>query len=128
MIIEALPDMIRLADEIDTTEESTNLVALNGVIAFISATFILPVIQQPGWSQKVRALVTFLYSLIVGALTAWFAGDLDLANATESVLSVFVVAIAAYHGFAQPTKIAPAIENATSPSGSRKQPVEDPPG
>lgn len=124
MIIEVMPDMIRLADEVNTTDESTNLMALNGVIAFISATFILPVIQQPGWSQKVRALVTFVYSLLVGALTTWLAGDFDPANVVQSVLAVFVVAIATYHGFAQPTKIAPAIENATS--SGRQQPLNDP--
>jgi hypothetical protein len=115
-----------LADEVNTTDEANNLVALNGVIAFISATFILPVIQQPSWSHKVRALVTFLYSLIVGAATTWFAGDFDPANIATSVLSVFVIAIATYHGFAQPTKIAPAIENATS-GGSRRQTTDDPP-
>jgi hypothetical protein len=126
VIIQVLPDMLRLADEIDTTNESTNLMALNGVIAFISATFILPVIQQPGWSQKVRALVTFVYALIVGAATTWFAGDFDVANVTESILQVFVIAIATYHGFSGPTKIAGSIENATSSSG-RKQPLDDPP-
>lgn len=125
MFIEVTQAMIALADEIDTTNESTNLIALNGVIAFISATFVLPVIQQPSWSPKVRALVTFVYSLIVGAVTTWLAGDFDFANVTQSVLSVFVVAIATYHGFAQPTHIAPAIENATSP-GARKQPTDDP--
>lgn len=127
MILQVLPDMIRLAGEVDTTNEDTNLTAVNAVIAFISATFILPLIQQPSWSQKVRAAVTFAYCLIVGVVTAWVSGDLDLANATKSVLTVFTVAIVTYKGFAQPTRIAPAIENATSPSASRQQPVDDPP-
>ena len=126
MIIEVTQAMITLADELNTVDENVNLVALNGVIAFLSATFILPVIQQPGWSTKLRAGVTFIYSLLVGLLTAWVAGDLDLANATTSVLTVFTLAIVTYNGFAKPTGIAPAIENATSSSTGRKQPTDDP--
>lgn len=127
MLIQVLPDMVRLAGEVDTTNEDTNLTAINAVIAFISATFILPLIQQPNWSTKTRAAVTFVYCLLVGLVTAWVSGDFDLANATKSVLTVFTVAIVTYQGFAQPTTIAPRIENATSPAGSRKQPVDDPP-
>lgn len=119
--------MLVLADEINTTNELVNLVALNGVIAFISATFVIPLIQQPGWSAKLRSGVTFLYSLIVGGVTAWASGDFDPANVAASVLSVFVIAIASYQGFSKPSGIAPAIENATSPASGRKQPTDDPP-
>lgn len=127
MFVEVLPSMITLADEVDTSNEVINLVALNGVIAFVSATFILPIIQQPSWSAKLRSAVTFIYSLIVGFITAWASGDLDLANVAASILSVFVIAITTYKGFAQPSGIAPGIENATSPAGARKHPLDDPP-
>jgi hypothetical protein len=127
MIVEVLPHMIRLAGEINTADEQNNVTALNGIIAFISATFIIPLIQQPKWATKTRAAVTFFYSLLVGLLTTWVAGDFDLANATTSVITVFTLAIVTYHGFAQPTGIAPTIENATSPATSRKQPLDDPP-
>lgn len=127
MLIEVTPAMITLAGEVDTTNEVLNLVALNGVIAFVSATFVLPIIQQPKWSAKTRSLVTFLYSLLIGALTAWASGDFDPANVAASVLSVFTIAIAAYKGFAQPSGIAGSIENATSGANSRKQPLDDPP-
>lgn len=122
-----LPDMIRLADEINTTNELVNLAALNGVIAFLSATFILPLIQQPNWSAKVRSAVTFVYSLVIGLVTVWAMGDLTPTKAAASVLMVFTVAITTYKGFSQPSGIAPAIENATSPAAGRKQPTDDPP-
>lgn len=127
MFIEVTHAMIKLANEVDTTNEETNLTALNAVIGFISATFILPIIQQPSWSSKLRAGITFVYCLLVGALTAWLTGDIDPANLTASVLTVFTVAIVSYHGFSQPTGIAPRLENATSPAMSRKQPTDDPP-
>jgi hypothetical protein len=127
VIIQVMPDMIRLANEVDTTNDLVNLDALNAILAFVSATFIIPLIQRPSFSTKVRAAITFVYSIILGVITTWAAGDLDLANVAQSIVTVFTVAIVTYHGFAQPTKIAPAIENATSPGSARKQPLDDPP-
>lgn len=122
-----MPEMIRLAGEIDTVPEQTDVDMWNLILGFVSATFILPLIQQPSWSTKVRSGVTFVWSVLVGLVTVWIAGDLDFNNAVHSIGLVFVAAIASYHGFAQPTKIAPAIENATSPGSPRKQPLDDPP-
>lgn len=90
------------------------------VVGFLSATFVLPVIQQPRWSEKVRALVTFLYSVVVGLGTAYltgaFEGVHDVRTGVSSVLLMLVTAVASYKGFAKPTGVAPAIERATSPS------------
>lgn len=89
------------------------------IVGFLSATFVLPVIQQPRWSVGTRAFVTFLYSIVVGLVTAYltgaFDGVRDLRTAVSSVLFMLVTAIASYHGFAKPVGIAPAIEGATSP-------------
>jgi hypothetical protein len=92
------------------------------LVGFLSATFVLPVIQQPRWSQKTRAAVTFLYSIVVGLATAYFAGAFDgvrdVRTGVSAVLLMLVSAIASYKGFAQPTGVAPAIEQATSPTPS----------
>jgi hypothetical protein len=102
------------------------------VAGFLSATFVLPIIQQPHWSELFRSLVTFAYAIVVGLGTAWFTGALDstsLGNAksaTTAVLLVFVSAIATYKGFGQPTGIAPAIEHATSAGGSPKPESSNP--
>lgn len=87
---------------------------------FLSATFVLPVIQQPRWSAALRALVTFAYSIVVGLMTAYlvgaFAGVHDLRTGVSAILLMLVTSVASYKGFAQPTGIAPGIERATSPS------------
>lgn len=90
------------------------------VVGFLSATFVLPAVQQPRWSAKVRAAVTFGYCVVVGLVTAYltgaFAGVHDLRAGVSAVLFMLVTAVASYHGFAKPTGVAPAIERATSPS------------
>lgn len=90
------------------------------VVGFLSATFILPVIQQPRWSEKIRAGVTFAYSVVVGLATAYFAdafnGIHDVKTGISAVLLMLVSAVASYKGFAKPFGVAPAIERATSPN------------
>jgi hypothetical protein len=90
------------------------------LVGFLSATFVLPVIQQPQWSEQLRAGVTFLYSVVVGLGTAYltgaFEGVHDVRTAVSSVLMMLVTAVASYKGFAKPSGLAPAIERATSPT------------
>jgi hypothetical protein len=99
-----------------------DLAMWNLIIGFLSATFVLPVIQQPHWNSKLRATVTFVYSIVVGLGTAYFTGAFahlaDVHAGITSVLLTLVTAIASYHGFAQPTGVAPTIEAATSPGGA----------
>ena len=90
------------------------------VVGFVSATFVLPVIQQPRWSDRTRSLVTLGYSLLVGLVTVWVNGGLrgDAGSVskslTTSILLVLVSAISTYKGLAKPSGVAPAIEVATS--------------
>jgi hypothetical protein len=99
----------------------SDLAMWNLIVGFISATFVLPVIQQPRWSSATRAGVTFIYSVIVGLGTAFFTGAFDHVHDVRagitSVLLTLVAAVASYKGFSQPTGVAPAIEEATSPTG-----------
>lgn len=89
------------------------------VVGFISATFVLPIIQQPRWSAKLRAGITFVYCIVVGLGTAYMAGAFkgvdDVKTGISAVLLLLVTSIASYKGFAKPIGVAPAIENATSP-------------
>lgn len=90
----------------------------NMIIGFVSATFLLPIIQQPKWSPQKRSLVTIGFSTIAGLVTAYLNGAFDavgdLRTAVTSVLFTLIATIGFYHGFAK-HKIAPAIEAATSP-------------
>ena len=92
----------------------------NLIVGFLSATFVLPVIQQPGWSDRRRSAVTFIYSIVVGLGVAFFTGAFDAVNdvraGVTSVLLTLVAAIASYRGFAKPVGVAPVIEQATSPN------------
>lgn len=97
-----------------------DLAMWNLIVGFVSATFVLPVIQQPAWTTSRRAVVTFVYSIVVGLGTAYFTGAFasinDVRAGVTSVLLTLVAAIASYKGFAQPTGVASAIESVTSPS------------
>lgn len=99
----------------------TDLAMWNLLVGFLSATFVLPVIQQPRWSAGQRAGVTFAYSIVVGLGVAFFTGAFDHVSDVRagitSVLMTLIAAIASYKGFAQPTGVAAAIESATSPGG-----------
>lgn len=100
-------------------DPNSDLMMWNLIIGFLSATFILPIIQQPTWSDAKRAVTTFAYSVIVGLGTAFFTGAFshldDVRAGITSVLATLVAAIASYRGFAKPVGVAPAIESATSP-------------
>lgn len=100
----------------------SNVAMLDLIIGFISATFILPLIQQPKWSDQVRSWITFAYSVVVGVATVLVAGTFSLANLAASILLILVTAISTYKGFAKPVGVAPAIENATSPDQTPQQP------
>ncbi len=96
------------------------------IVGFLSATFVLPVIQQPSWTERTRALVTFLYSIVVGLVTAYltgaFAGLADVRAGASAVLLMLVSAISTYKGFAKPTGIAQRIEISTSPGAGQPSP------
>jgi len=84
------------------------------IVGFFSP-IVLSVIQQPKWSERVQSIVAFVYSLIAGAITAYFSGAFDsVANAVTAILLVLVATIAFYKGFWKPTGVSPAIEGATS--------------
>lgn len=90
-------------------------VAMWGLIVGFLTPIVLAVVQQPSWSQAVRSVVMFVFALIAGGATAYFAGQLDGKDVTTAVLIVMVSAISTYEGFWKKTGIAPKIEVATSP-------------
>lgn len=91
----------------------TNLEMWALVVGFFSPV-VLSVIQQPTWPQWARALVTFVFSVVVGGATAWFQNEFNGKDIVTTVLIVLVAAISTYKGLWQPTNVAPAIESVTS--------------
>lgn len=91
--------------------------------SLIVAFFMPPVlafIQQPTWTNPVRAALTFVACAVAAVGTAYFAASLDFANWVHSGLIILVGTIAMYHGAWKPVGIAPAIEVGTSPGKARR--------
>jgi len=80
--------------------------------------FLLPpalsLIIQTGWGRRVQAALAFAASLVAGAGTAYFQGDLTGRRFIEASLVVLVAAVATYQGFWKPTGAAAAIEETTN--------------
>ncbi len=92
---------------------SDNLTMWSLIVGFLSPV-VISIIQQPSWQRPLRAVVTFLWAVIVGAATAYFSDEFGGRSIVSSVLFVLVTAIATYNGLWKRTGIAPAIEGATS--------------
>jgi hypothetical protein len=92
------------------------------IVAFFMPP-VLAIIQQPTWSNPLRAVITFLASAVAAAGTAYFAASLDFSNWVHSGLIILVGTIAMYHGSWKPVGIAPAIELGTS--GGKARRVDD---
>lgn len=85
--------------------------------ALIVGFFLPPVIalvQQPGWSNRVRSVVAFVACAVAGAGTAYFQGDLTGRRFVEAGLVVLVTSMATFRNFWKTTGITPTIEEATA--------------
>lgn len=96
-------------------EPITDLLMYSALVGFFLPP-VLAIVIQTGWSEKVKAGVAFVACLIAGAGTAYLEADLDGRTWVSSALVVLTTGLATYRNFWKPTGIAPAIENATSPS------------
>lgn len=87
---------------------------------------VIAAIQQTGWREGVRALLTFLWCVALAAITLWINGGWTTQRYVETALLTLVTAIATYKGLWKPTGIAPAVEHATN--FNRDNPPPPPPG
>lgn len=85
------------------------------IVGFLSP-LLIAVVQQPKWSNRLRVLVTVAWSVVAGGGTAYFAGEFSGRGVVSAALVVCVTAIATYSNLWKPTRIAPMIEAATSPT------------
>ncbi len=79
---------------------------------------VVALIQQPSWTRPMRAIVTFLICLLLGAGTSYFMGHLTGKTWISCTLLILVATYSSYVALWKPTKIAPAVESATSPGTS----------
>lgn len=106
--------------------EAADLAALAGLgpvalwliaVGFFSP-LVIAVIQQSRWSARRQSVTAFVFYLIVATVTAYLNGIFTTVGLVTAVLVVFVVASTAYKNLWKPTGAAPAIESATSGSGT----------
>jgi uncharacterized membrane protein len=98
----------------------SNILMWAGIVGFFMPP-LLSIVQQPGWSQPLRAIVMFVASIVAALGTVYFTTGTDAFtrdNLITTVLVVMVTAIATYKGLWTPTQISPKIEVATSPKSS----------
>lgn len=96
-----------------------DLLKFDMVAGFVGATLIIPILQQPRFSDRTRAIITFVYCLLMGTVGAWlagkFRGNADVMSWIASVVAVLAAAIPVYTGFAKKVGFAPWLEAVTSP-------------
>lgn len=89
------------------------------IVGFLTPP-VLSIIQRPTWAQHWRAILTFVWCAVTGAITAYFASAFTGKSIITSILLVLVTAIATYKGLWKPTSISPKIETATSPAAGKR--------
>lgn len=94
----------------------TNLQMWSLLVGFL-APLLIAAVQQPKWTSKTRAIVQVLSSLVIGAGTALFNGQLDsVKNTTSAILVVLVASMSSYESVWKKTGWTAAIEAKTSPA------------
>ncbi len=85
------------------------------IVGFISP-LVIAVFQQPTWTKGKRAIATFVWSLIVGSGTAFFAGAFSGMGVVSCILLVLVTSISTYKGLWGETGATKWVEEKTSPT------------
>ena len=76
---------------------------------------VIAVVQQPGWSNGLRSVVTFVACVGAAIGTVLIQrGGWSWHDWVSSTLLILVTAIATYKGLWKPVGIAPAVEGSTS--------------
>lgn len=79
----------------------------------------IALVNQTRWSATAKGIVALIISGLAGAGTAYFNDAFTGRGIVSSILVVGVMAWTTYQTFWKPSGIAPAIERATSGSGTR---------
>lgn len=91
----------------------SNLVMWTMIVGFAMPP-IIAFFQQPSFSPPVRAIITAIFSITGGGVTAYLNDLFNPEDIIGAILVTGVSAITFYRGFWKPTGVAPAVEQATS--------------
>lgn len=84
--------------------------------AFLVGVFLplgIAAINRERWSSQIKAVTTFACSLVAALGTAYFAGQIVVADIVSSFLIIFVTATLTFNTIWKPSGIAPAVEKRT---------------
>lgn len=91
-----------------------------GIVGFFMP-HLIAVVQQPGWSEGLRSVITFVASVVAAIGTVLIQhGGWSWHDWVSSTLLILVTAIATYHGLWKPTGVAPSIEKSTSGTAAKQ--------
>lgn len=76
--------------------------AMLAIIVGFFSPLVLNFLVSVAWRQWVKALVAFIFSAIVGTITALLTGSYEGLGVPSTVLLTLVVAITAYENFWKP--------------------------
>lgn len=112
-VVDATTTVVRAVEDPPNTEPVSDLVMWSAIVGFVLPPLVAFVNQAtwPGWA---RALVALAACIGAGAGTAAFDGSLTGQRWATAVLVVLTAALGFYTTFWKPSKIAPAIEQATT--------------
>jgi hypothetical protein len=89
------------------------------LILGVLTPLLVSVVQQPKWSQQVRAVVAAVAAIVVGLLTVLANGGFNDASGVLGIVALVLVASnTAYKTLWKPMGVAPMIEAKTSPGGA----------
>jgi hypothetical protein len=88
-----------------------------GLILGVLTPLVVSIIQQPRWSDPVRAIIHVVAAVVVGVVTVLANGQITDQSTILTTIAVVLVASSAAYGYVwKPLGVAPKIERATSPS------------
>lgn len=93
----------------------SNLVMWTALVGTLMPVLIA-FVNRTTWSSGTKATVALVSSAVAGIATAWLNGELAGRDVIAAVLVAATATTVAYHAWWKPTGIAPALEEATSPT------------
>lgn len=97
--------------DIPIPEGMTDAAMFALIVGFLSP-LVLNLIVKATWRPWAKSVTAFLWSVVVGSLTAWFAGAFTGLGVISTILLVLVVSITAYQNFWK--QVAPSMQRGSN--------------
>jgi hypothetical protein len=92
----------------------TDPASIDLAVGGVAMPFLISVINQAGWSPKLKGAIAFALCLSAAALLALLHGTLTWDTWRDSAILTTGAAMVMYHALWRPSGLAPAVEDATT--------------